>query len=275
MSKGILVFAHNNSEIDYVKQAAFLAKRAEKYLSIPVSIVTDEDSIDNRYKNIFDKVIINDITVTSTKKSFYNSAKTHKVLDFKNDDRVLAFDLSPYDETIVLDSDYIIADSILKNAYDSAYDFLIYKDAVDLASRDTSEFEFISETSVDFYWATCVFFRKTELNRTFFNLLKHIQENYRHYRNVYNIVSTTYRNDYAFSIAIHIMNNFKQGNFAKSMPGKLFFTADRDLVHSIQDDKFMFLLQKENTIDQFVPCKFLGNSVHVMNKYALEEIIDA
>ena len=40
-NKGILVFARNNAQIDYCKQAYFLAKRAREYLDVPTSIVTD------------------------------------------------------------------------------------------------------------------------------------------------------------------------------------------------------------------------------------------
>ena len=58
MTKGILVFAYNNADIDYVKQAAFLAGRAKEYLNLPVSIVTDEKSIGDRYKDWFDNIII-------------------------------------------------------------------------------------------------------------------------------------------------------------------------------------------------------------------------
>ena len=41
MSKGILVHAFNNEEIDYVKQAVMVAERAKKYLNLPTSIITD------------------------------------------------------------------------------------------------------------------------------------------------------------------------------------------------------------------------------------------
>ena len=39
--KGVLIFARNNAQIDYVKQAHFLAKRIKHYLNLPTSIVTD------------------------------------------------------------------------------------------------------------------------------------------------------------------------------------------------------------------------------------------
>ena len=59
------------------------------------------------------------------------------------------------------------------------------------------------------------------------------------------------------------------------MPGKLFFTADRDILHSIDGDKFIFLLQCKDSLDNFSPCQIQGNSVHVMNKYTLEDNLSA
>ena len=70
MTKGILVFAHNNAEIDYVKQAAFLAGRAKEYLNLPVSIVTDKESIGVRHQDWFDKILINEIPTAATKKKY-------------------------------------------------------------------------------------------------------------------------------------------------------------------------------------------------------------
>ena len=41
MDKGVLTFARNNSQVDYIKQAVFLAKRVRKYLDLPTTIATD------------------------------------------------------------------------------------------------------------------------------------------------------------------------------------------------------------------------------------------
>ena len=53
------------------------------------------------------------------------------------------------------------------------------------------------------------------------------------------------------------------------------FTADRDILHSIDGDKFIFLLQCKDSLDNFSPCQIQGNSVHVMNKYTLEDNLSA
>jgi hypothetical protein len=91
---------------------------------------------------------------------------------------------------------------------------------------------------------------------------------------VYQIQTPVYRNDHAFSIAIHIMNGFEDGSFANKMPGTMFYTTDRDIVCSIDDDQFTFLLEKEKVLHEYIPAKISGNSVHVMNKFSLAEVID-
>ena len=156
MDKGVLTFARNNSQVDYIKQAVFLAKRVRKYLDLPTTIATD--SVDYLataypdYEDIFDQVIELDWTNTHSLKRFYDGSISEKRLEFKNDSRCLAYDISPYDETILLDSDYIISDDTFKHCFLQELDLLIYKDAYDLANfRDYSEFEYVSDTSVDFW----------------------------------------------------------------------------------------------------------------------------
>jgi hypothetical protein len=279
LDKGVLTFARNNSQVDYIKQAVFLAKRVRKYLDLPTTIATD--SVDYLataypdYEDIFDQVIELDWTNTHSLKRFYDGSISEKRLEFKNDSRCLAYDISPYDETILLDSDYIISDDTFKHCFLQELDLLIYKDAYDLANfRDYSEFEYVSDTSVDFYWATCVFFRKTKTNKIFFDLIKHIQENWSYYNAVYQINSVTYRNDHAFSVAIHIMNGYQSGNFAGYMPGKLYYTTDRDILLDLQDERFTFLVEKQHHLGEYLAIKFENYSVHVMNKFSLERIIN-
>ena len=60
MSKGVVLIARNNSEVDYVGQANYLAFRIRKYLDLPTTLITDNKSyLDSKYPdNIFDQVII-------------------------------------------------------------------------------------------------------------------------------------------------------------------------------------------------------------------------
>ena len=45
MSIGAVIFAQNNSEIDYTKMAIYSAEQVIKHLSIPVTIITDNVEI--------------------------------------------------------------------------------------------------------------------------------------------------------------------------------------------------------------------------------------
>lgn len=279
MSKGVLLFARNNSQVDYLKQAYWLAIRASKQLNLPTSVVTDDiDYLKTNYPDydtVFDNVIVHEYTNNFTTKRYHDGALSQKKLDFKNDTRPLAYDLSPYDETLLIDTDIVIADDNFLQCFDQDKNFLIYKDAYDLAQfRDYREFEYISDTGVDFYWATCIFFRKTPENKIYFDLVQHVQENWQHYNSIFQINSNVYRNDHAFSVAIHIMNGYQSGDFAGKMPGKLFYTTDKDELIELNDNKFMFLLEKENHVGEYTAIKFKNNTVHVMNKFSLNRIID-
>jgi hypothetical protein len=277
MSKGAFLIARNNGHIDYVKQAVFLAKRIKKYLNIPVTVATDsadylKDSFDIQ---VFDQIISLDYTNESNLRYFFDGALSKKTASFKNNNRASVYDLSPYDETLLMDTDYVISNSLLKTVFDSSADFLIYKKSNDIAKvRDECEFDKISDTSVDFYWATVVYFRKTDTNRTFFNLVSHIEQEWNHYRRVYQITSSLFRNDFAFSIAIHIMNGFQSGNFAQQLPGSMMYTTDKDVLYKMTEDEMMFLIEKKDYLGEYTALKTKGQTIHVMNKLSLNRIID-
>jgi hypothetical protein len=277
MSKGAFLIARNNGHIDYVKQAVFLAKRIKKYLGIPVTVATDSaEYLESAFGvNDFDQIIQLEYTAESNTRYYFDGALTKKTASFKNNNRASVYDLSPYNETLLLDTDYIISNELLKSCFDSSADFLIYKKSSDIAKvRDESEFNKISNTSVDFYWATVVFFKKTETNRIFFDLVAHIEQEWNHYRRVYQITSGLFRNDFAFSIAIHIMNGFEQGDFAQQLPGSMLYTTDKDILWQLNEDEMMFLVEKKDYLGEYTALSTQGQTIHVMNKISLNRIID-
>jgi hypothetical protein len=106
MTQGILLFAHDNEQIQYSLLAAWQARRIHKWLGKPVSIVTDLASLDtlkqHNLDGLFDHIMLSDAETTQQK------IYTDKLLTFKNVNRTHAYDLTPYDETIVLDADYVV-----------------------------------------------------------------------------------------------------------------------------------------------------------------------
>ena len=79
-TKGFLLFAHNNEEIDYALLAAWCAKRIHQYLDKPVSIVADQTTINKlgHNKKYFDKIILSEIS--------YNQKRLYldRLLNFNN-----------------------------------------------------------------------------------------------------------------------------------------------------------------------------------------------
>ena len=61
MTRGVLIFAQNNSEIDYAKISLYAAQRVEHYLNVPVSLVTDSKDwllqSQPMAKTVFDRII--------------------------------------------------------------------------------------------------------------------------------------------------------------------------------------------------------------------------
>ena len=276
-SSGAFLIASNNMHIDYVKQAVFLAGRIKKYLDLPTTILTDAvDYLNDQYDpTVFDRIIPLKPSGATNEKLFFDGSMYQRQAIFNNRSRSKVYDLTPYEQTLLLDTDYIISNDLLKSCFTSEDDFSIYKNSTDIAQvRNEKEFEFISDTSVDFYWATCIFFRKNPVNKIFFDLVQHIEQEWDHYRRVYQITSTLFRNDFAFSIAIHIMNGFQKGKFAKEMPGKMMYTTDRDILWELDGDELMFLVEKKDYHGQYTPMRTKGQTIHVMNKFSLNRLID-
>lgn len=272
MSKGILIFAYNNQEIDYVKMAIFAAAQASKFLNVPVSLVTDNKELSEETLTVFDNVIILKDDLLQSKR-FYDGDDSFKLLHWKNFTRINAYNITPYDETLVIDSDFIINSNFLKYCWDQNNDFLIYDKCFDLCkNRKTTEFDFISDFGIKFYWATVFFFRKTEKNQLFFCLLDKIKQDWDYYSRVFYIPTRKFRNDFAFSIAIHMMNGFTDGDFATLIANKLWFVNDRDLLLSHVDNRMTFLVLDNNK--KYSPVSVVEKDIHVMNKFSLMRSID-
>ena len=124
------------------------------------------------------------------------------------------------------------------------------------------------------YKRQVIYFKKSEQHKLFFDLTQHIQENWDHYNSIFQVNKGIFRNDHVFSIAIHIMNGYQKGDFAHKLPGIKYYTADRDILWDLEDDNFFFLLEKQNHLGEYTPLRIKGSSVHVMNKFSLNRIID-
>lgn len=276
MSKGVVIFAHNNPLVNYVKLAIFAAKRAIKFLNVPVTLVTENKQwVEINYPNHpFDQIIEVD-REQATQRIFYDGALYSKNLDWNNITRYRVYDVSPYDTTLVIDSDFIINSDILSIAFERDENLQIYQKSIDLAGwRPVDYFQRINPYSVPFYWATVFVFKKNSITESFFDLIAYIKENWNYYKILYHVDSSIFRNDIAFSIAIHIMNGKTNGEFATELPGTMTYIQDRDVLIEIKNNSMKFLVEKEKHLGEYLLAKTEGIDVHVMNKMSLSRIID-
>lgn len=181
-SRGVVIFATNTAETDYVGMAEQNARLIKRYMGLPTTIVSAKD--------------------TGINKRF--STDTGTFVEWKNFGRHEAYEASPYDETIILDADYLIFDDSLLRLFSSDFDYLLFdKNRYVNIEQQPSV---MGPHSLPYVWATAVLFRKTERTRLFFELVGKIKRNYDYYRLLYNVQEGNYRNDYAFAIAHYILN---------------------------------------------------------------------
>ena len=273
MTIGTVIFAQNNGTVDYIRMADYAAFRVKTFLDIPVTLITDNRDwlIKNIPQHHFNSIVEIPKTSPNQTKKFSDGALSYKVASWNNLSRADVYQLSPYDTTLVIDSDYMINSDKLKSVLGLDHDFQIYKQHLDLAyERNANCFERISEYSIPFYWATVFIFKKNLLTEQFFNLIKHIKENCLYYRTLYSIAAPAFRNDFAFSIAIHLLDD---GNFVKEIPGKMVYLNDTDLLIDIKSDRVRFLAEKKNHKGEYIAGKTQGLDVHVMNKISLSRFI--
>lgn len=277
MTEGILIFANDNMVIDYGYMAVVTAKFAKKNLNRPVTLVTDRPTylrLRERFTDlseIFENILYGDETFKKIQeKRYYDGSTNYKNLIFNNFSRAQAYDLTPYDKTLVIDSDLLIVNDKLNYVWSSSDDLMISQKHHDLSTdRDNYEFTRISDQGIGFFWATAFYFVKNKKNKVFFDLCRVIVENYDYHRFVYNIASHTMRNDFVFSIALHIMHGFDNRHVIPPLPADIYYTLDRDeLVEVKNKDTFVFLLAKTTDLTQSYVSKITGENVHVMNKWS-------
>ncbi len=263
MTRGVVFFAHDNERIKYGLLAYWSALRVKKFLQAGSTLIAGQNTVDNLNASIpdwhrhFDKVIIQESTATQTKLSGNQGEK----LVFHNLDRISAYELSPYDETIVMDSDLVIQTNSLSKLWGSNEDLIICDKSPNLSGIIDREFMLTSDKGIKFYWATVFYFRKSEFAENFFHVCKWVKKNYSWLSYIYELPSGPYRNDFVWSIAARHFNDS-----ICTIPFNIFHSNYEDNILEINQEAIKIL--SGSTI-----CK-VKNDIHVLNKFDLQEHIE-
>ena len=197
MKTGAVIFAYNNDAVDYVAMATWSAQRIQQWLDIPVTLVTDA-AVSH---SVFDKVIRTDPQRGNSR--YYQDYADN--FHWYNLDRCDALHLSPYDRTLVIDADYVINGQDLHDLLQHGPDFVCHRHAFDVARRERFNPCF-GEYNMPQWWATVMMFSKTATTGFIFDTMRMVRDNWQHYCDVYTIYRSTYRNDYALSIALGLVS---------------------------------------------------------------------
>lgn len=191
---GTLLVAHNNGKEDYLRMAEYTAERIHKFLDLPVSLISDTGTLGKKIPAIFDKIILVDPDKSNIRKNN----------PWINKGRYQLFDLSPYDDTLVLDTDYMVNSRQLLNCFTIPSDFSCHKNIRWLMEKIGAEW--LCKYTIPSAWATVMRFKKTNRAKQIFDLIEMVQKNYEHYANIYNFQAQQFRNDYALTIAMNTVN---------------------------------------------------------------------
>lgn len=173
MSKGFVILAQNTETVDYVKCAEVLAKSIRQTMPKSNICLISDDIDSNKY---FDKVIAlpyGDLDKTNTCKLI-------------NDWQV--YEASPYDETIKLEADLYIPQSI-----EYWWDILKIKDLVvsttirdykQNISKERYYRKFIDNNKLPDCYNALTYFKKSKLAENFYNKVRLMFENWDEYKNI-------------------------------------------------------------------------------------------
>ena len=226
MTRGVILFAFNSPKYNYYDMALYTARRVKHFLNLPTTIVTDEDSLPKVQDDIWDNII----RVTPDKDNFRDWGM------WINKGRYMAYNLSPYDETILLDVDYVVNSNKLLTLFDMDTDFCCHNKTNFLMHPGVPQ-ELLSVYSYEALWATVVMFRKSKRAEQIFQCLEMVQKNYEHYANIHNFIAPIYRNDYALTLALRIVD----GHYCDSsnfIPWDLLHVGKNTQIYKNNSDEF-------------------------------------
>jgi hypothetical protein len=226
--------------------AQWSAKNIQRHLGIPTTIITSTTQGNNTRH--FEDVG----TVT-----------------WHNLNRMDAYALSPYNRTLVLDADYVVASDQLKVLLDADCDFMCHRLAYDITGlTDFENLNYFGQYHFPMWWATVMMFRHSPQAELVFGSMQMIRDNWSHYRNLYHNTQKTYRNDHALSIALNIENGHTL--HTRDIPWSLASLTPSHKLKQISQDRYRVDFITPDGKSKWIE---VAQDFHAMGKQQLGEIV--
>lgn len=246
MTRGALIFAYNNESIDYQRIAQLNEKLIGKNLGVPTTIITG--------------------TKERTNARTFRYGEESEVVSWHNTDRMTAYELSPYDETLLLDADYLILSDNLNFVWGTSSEFLCANSVYDVTGKNSFHAnKMMSKYSFPLRWATCVYFRKTPYAKSIFDMMAEVRDNYEYYSLLFNFRAKPYRNDFALSVALQLLSGYNDNSNHFHFP--LASLSTHDKIAKVKEDGTIIIEYESG--DKTFQTRVKGTDLHVMDKHNL------
>jgi hypothetical protein len=172
-SRGLLAMASNTPTVPYKEIADRVLRSASQRLGVPYLVVDPGTTMHNERID----------------------PATGMSVQWDNTGRWRAYDASPWQETILIDADYLVMTDRLNMLWGNPGDYMLcYHNSM------------LSGAQLEQAWATVIWFRKCPAAAALFELVGRIERNYGYYRAAYGLRNRNFRNDHAFGLADLILS---------------------------------------------------------------------
>lgn len=248
MSEGCIILANDTAEFSYSRLAEVAATKVKQHLNLPCEIIS-QDSVRDNHRVLRDM---------------------NGKLSWKNLNRTKIYDLTPFDRTLVIDADYFIASDALAPHIAADFDFAMVKDMHDPATGNSFT-PMMGHSKIQQLWATVMIFNKSNAAAKIFAMAQHVLDHYVYYSKLYGFYAAPLRNDYAFTIACHLMGGYGHGDF--SLQNYRMFNCDLHTeILEITDNSV--LIAHENTTGKRSVQRLKNVDIHLQHKKSLFELIN-
>jgi hypothetical protein len=254
-NQGVVIYAFN-STFDYIASAAFAASQAKKHLGLPVTLVTN---VPVELKE-FDNVIVIPEEDKSVRQYRTPSGEILTTA-WLNKSRTTAYHYSPYNQTLLIDSDYFMFNHSLSTMFDTNVNFACFDKVNDIMGNVTPVIR-LAESSIPMQWATVIYFTKCPFAKAVFTFMEKIKQEWEYYSILYGFNGSTFRNDFALSIALQALSGYSTKNFS-CLPGKLTTIFNDTRVINVDGNK---VVCGNNEITYVI-----NTNVHCMNKLDIDK----
>lgn len=276
---GFMMFAYNNEQLDYTRLALMAAAAVKKHMpDQPVVLVTNQNSLDHCYRMHGSDLMAkcwNDVIITAPEyqqniRLHHDGAYNSFNAQFTNTNKHDIYNLTPFDETILIDTDYICGNNNLEKLFGGQHSVAMYRDAMNLRCEEPYTTErWLHYAGIRMWWSTVVYWRRGEEAQHFFNVWAAVKQHWEYFRFLYKFPGTLYRTDYAASIAAHLCDGWQDGGFIGRIPGSMRYQDQRDDIIRVDGADRWIMLSNLPEEWKNIAVRIEGEDVHMMNKLSL------